>query len=116
MLYFIKLVLSLLFQLFYLPPTSSPISHSLNPDYPPCLKCGSYHSIKNGSTHNGKPKRQCKVCDRQFVINPSHKTVSSETKQLIDKLLLELFLKKWTITIGAIWYFIHDYNAQLARH
>jgi transposase-like protein len=25
-------------------------------------KCGSYHTIKNGSTHNGKPKRQCKDC------------------------------------------------------
>ncbi|ARI82005.1 hypothetical protein BH695_2726 [Microcystis aeruginosa PCC 7806SL] len=54
-----------------------------------CPKCGSYHTIKNGSTHNGKPKRQCKECGRQFVINPTNKTVSDETKQLIDKLLLE---------------------------
>ncbi|MCA2631681.1 MAG: IS1 family transposase, partial [Microcystis sp. M20BS1] len=45
--------------------------------------------IKNGSIHNGKPKRQCKECGRQFVINPTNKTVSDETKQLIDKLLLE---------------------------
>lgn len=89
MLHFIKLALLLLFQLFHLSSTSSPISHSVNLDYPPCPKCGSFHSIKNGSTHNGKPKRQCKVCGRQFVINPSHKTVSPETKQLIDKLLLE---------------------------
>jgi len=29
-----------------------------------CPKCGSYHTIKNGSTHNGKPKRQC---DTKFV-------------------------------------------------
>jgi hypothetical protein len=28
------------------------------------LQCGSYHTIKNGSTHNGKPKRQC---DTKFV-------------------------------------------------
>jgi transposase-like protein len=39
-----------------------------------CPKCGSYHTIKNGSTHNGKPKRQCKDCGRQFVINPNNKT------------------------------------------
>jgi transposase-like protein len=45
--------------------------------------------IKYGSTHNGKPKRKCKDCGRQFVINPTNKTVSDETKQLIDKLLLE---------------------------
>ncbi len=46
-----------------------------------CPKCGSYHTIKNGSTHNGKPKRQCKDCGRQFVINPTNKTVSDETNQ-----------------------------------
>jgi hypothetical protein len=45
--------------------------------------------IKNGSIHNGKPKRQCKECGCQFVINPTNKTVSDETKKLIDKLLLE---------------------------
>ncbi len=54
-----------------------------------CPKCGSCHTIKNGSTHNGKPKRQGKDCGRQFVINPSNKTVSNETKKLIDLLLLE---------------------------
>ncbi|TRT70559.1 MAG: IS1 family transposase, partial [Microcystis sp. M_QC_C_20170808_M3Col] len=26
------------------------------------------------------------------------------------------FSKKMDNHIGAIWYFIHDYNAQLARH
>ena len=35
-----------------------------------CPRCGSDHTIKNGSTHNGKPKRQCKDCGRQFVLNP----------------------------------------------
>ena len=59
------------------------------PAPPPCPSCGSHHTIKNGSTHNGKPKRQCKDCGRQFVINPNNKTISPETKQLIDKLLLE---------------------------
>ena len=55
----------------------------------PCPSCGSIQTIKNGSTHNGKSKCQCKECGRQFVLNPSQKTVSEETKQLIDKLLLE---------------------------
>jgi transposase-like protein len=55
----------------------------------PCPTCGSFHTIKNGSTHNGKPKSKCKNCGRQFVVNPNNKTISSDTKSLIDKLLLE---------------------------
>lgn len=55
----------------------------------PCPKCGSHHTIKNGSIHNGKPKRLCKSCGRQFVIEPTKHFVSFETKQLINKLLLE---------------------------
>ena len=55
----------------------------------PCPYCSFYHTIKNGSTHHGKPKKQCKDCGRQFVINPSQNQISEETKQLIDKLLLE---------------------------
>jgi transposase-like protein len=54
-----------------------------------CPKCGSCHTIKNGSTHNGNPKCKGKDCGRQFVINPSNKTVSNETKKLIDIPLLE---------------------------
>jgi transposase-like protein len=54
-----------------------------------CPRCGSYHTIKNGSTHNGKPKRQCKDCGRQFVLNPNNQSVFVEIKRLIDKLLLE---------------------------
>jgi transposase-like protein len=53
----------------------------------PCPRCGFYHTIKNGSFHNGKPKNECKDCGRQFVINPSQRKVSDETKELIDKLL-----------------------------
>ncbi|MFM6377302.1 MAG: hypothetical protein ACKPH1_28450, partial [Microcystis panniformis] len=63
------------------PPPSSPLF--------PCPNCGSHYMIKNGSIPKGKPKRQGKECGRQFVINPTNKTVSDETKQLIDKLLLE---------------------------
>ncbi len=54
-----------------------------------CPFCGSRHLIKNGSVHNGKSKHQCKSCGYQFVDNPTKTTVSSETKQLIDRLLLE---------------------------
>ncbi|MBC1198298.1 ISNCY family transposase, partial [Microcystis aeruginosa BLCCF158] len=57
---------------------NSPLVHL----YSPVKRCGSHHAIKNGSIHNGKPKRQCKECSRQFVINPTNKTVSDETKQL----------------------------------
>jgi transposase-like protein len=49
-----------------------------------CPTCGSEHVIKNGSVHNNKPKYQCKICGRQFVINPTNLPVSEETKQLID--------------------------------
>ena len=61
-----------------------------------CPKCGSYHTIKNGSTHHGKPKRQCKECGRQFVINPTNKTVilSSMTGGKMDP----AFLTKNAIT------------------
>jgi len=54
-----------------------------------CPSCGSLHTIKNGSTHNGKPKSKCKDCGRQFVTNPTNKSVSVDIKSLIDKLLLE---------------------------
>lgn len=54
-----------------------------------CPKCDSENIIKNGSIHNGKKKYQCKNCGRQFVENPQNKTISAETWNLVDKLLLE---------------------------
>ncbi|MEM9007773.1 MAG: IS1 family transposase, partial [Cyanobacteria bacterium P01_F01_bin.86] len=45
--------------------------------------------MKNGSIHNKKPKQACKDCGKQFVEKPQNIKVSSATKQLIDKLLLE---------------------------
>ena len=54
-----------------------------------CPSCGSDNWIKNGSIHNGKQKYQCKDCGRQFVDNPKNAPISSDTKELIDKLLLE---------------------------
>lgn len=54
-----------------------------------CPECGSTNCVKNGSIHNGKPKNQCNDCSRQFVNDPENAPVSEETKELIDKLLLE---------------------------
>ncbi|CCI20453.1 Similar to tr/Q6EVL0/Q6EVL0_MICAE ImeA protein (fragment) [Microcystis aeruginosa PCC 9807] len=72
--------------------------------YSPVKRCGSHHRIKNGSIPKGKPKRQCKECGRQFVINPTNKTVSDETKQLIDKLLLErISLRGIARVTGVSW-------------
>lgn len=54
-----------------------------------CPSCGSERTIKNGTIHNGKQKYECKQCFRQFVENPQNKIISQDTKDLIDKLLLE---------------------------
>ena len=51
--------------------------------------CASRYIVKNGSVHNGKQKYKCKSCGRQFVNNPTKVTILIETKQLIDRLLLE---------------------------
>jgi len=56
---------------------------------PLCPSCGSSLVVRNGHIHNGKAKFACKACRRQFVENPEWKPISDETKQLIDKLLLE---------------------------
>jgi len=76
----------------------------------PCPSCGSYHTIKNGSAHHGKPKNQCKDWGRQFVINPSQKIVSEETKQLIDRLLLErISLRGIERVTGVSWSWLQNY-------
>ena len=76
----------------------------------PCTSCGSCHTIKNGSAHHGKPKNQCKDCGHQFVINPSQKIVSEETKQLIDKLLLErISLRGIERVTGVSWSWLQNY-------
>ena len=54
-----------------------------------CPSCQSGHTIKNGTTHHRKSQFQCQSCGRQFILNPSQKIISDETKALIDKLLLE---------------------------
>src|SRR5216110_2890168 len=56
---------------------------------PTCPRCGTNRVIKNGHIHNGKPKFACKDCRRQFVESPAWRPIGTETKALIDKLLLE---------------------------
>lgn len=54
-----------------------------------CPSCKSNLIVKNGKIHNGKQNYRCRNCGRQFVQDPQNKIISQETKDLIDKLLLE---------------------------
>ena len=54
-----------------------------------CPRCDSNRVVKNGFIHNGNQNYKCKQCDRQFVLNPKNQAIAQETKDLIDKLLLE---------------------------
>lgn len=49
----------------------------------------SEQTVRNGHIHNGKQNHKCKDCGKQFVEDPQNKIISQETKELIDKLLLE---------------------------
>jgi len=82
-----------------------------------CPACGSAHLIKNGSVHNGKPKHQCKNCSHQFVVNPTKTTVLEETKELIDRLLLERISLRGIARVTQLsWSWLQDYvNQKLAR-
>ena len=82
-----------------------------------CPACGSRHLIKNGSVHYGKSKHQCKNCGRQFVVNPSKTTIAKETKQLIDRLLLERISLRGIARVTQVsWSWLQDYvNKKLAR-
>jgi transposase-like protein len=54
-----------------------------------CQRCQSEHIIKNGFNRLRKQMYRCKECGYQFVLNPSKTAISDETKNLVDKLLLE---------------------------
>ena len=56
---------------------------------PTCPDCNSIHVVKNGHIHNGKQNFLCRNCGREFIENPIQKRISQETKEMIDKLLLE---------------------------
>ncbi|MBV8882910.1 MAG: IS1 family transposase [Chroococcidiopsidaceae cyanobacterium CP_BM_RX_35] len=81
-----------------------------------CPTCGSEQLIKNGSIHNSKPKYHCKSCVHQFVVNPTKTTVSEETKQLIDRLLLERISLRGIARVTQVsWSWLQDYvNQKLA--
>ena len=79
----------------------------------PCPRCNSIQTVMNGSVHNQKPKRQCNSCGRQFVIAPAKYSVSPETKQLIDKLLLErISLRGMTRVTGVSLSWLQSYVNQ----
>ena len=49
-------------------------------------------------------------CGQTFVINPTNKTVSDETKQLIDQLLLErIYLRGIARVTGVSWSWLQNY-------
>lgn len=54
-----------------------------------CKKCGSEHTKKNGSTYKREQKYQCNTCNYQFTENSINRNISEDTKDTIDKLLLE---------------------------
>ena len=56
---------------------------------PTCPNYGSEDVVENGRIHNGKQNFKCKACNRQFVEDPQNKRIPQQTKDLIDKLLLE---------------------------
>lgn len=54
-----------------------------------CPKCRSTHIKKHGHIHNGKQNHRCNNCGHQFVINPKNSRVFKETRELVQRLLLE---------------------------
>ncbi|WP_225901176.1 IS1 family transposase [[Leptolyngbya] sp. PCC 7376] len=54
-----------------------------------CPQCQSPSTIKYGHTHSGKQRYRCHECGRQFVEHPAHPPIATDTRQLIDRLLLE---------------------------
>ena len=56
---------------------------------PTCPTCHSGSVKKNGHIHNGKQNHQCLNCARQFVLNPTQKRISEDTKSSIREALLE---------------------------
>lgn len=54
-----------------------------------CPCCKSNWIVKNGFIPNGNQNFKCHDCSRQFVQNPTKKVIEQETRELIDKLLLE---------------------------
>ena len=54
-----------------------------------CPRCESDKFKKNGHIHNGKQNHLCHDCGRQFVDCFEQSLISDETRDLIERLLLE---------------------------
>jgi len=54
-----------------------------------CPDCHSKNTVKNGMSMTDKQKYKCNACGRQFVLNPAKFLIPDETKNLINRLLLE---------------------------
>jgi insertion element IS1 protein InsB len=54
-----------------------------------CPNCQSSQSIKYGRIHSGKQRYRCNDCGRQFVEDSNYQLISRETRELVDRLLLE---------------------------
>ena len=92
------------------PETFTRYSPTATPSRNTCPHCGSENLITNGSIHNGKSKQACQDCGKQFVDKPQNIKVSSETKQLIDKLLLErISLRGIARVTGVSWDWLQQY-------
>ena len=89
---------------------------------PICPNCDSEKIVKNGRIHNGKQRFKCNECSRQFVETSEKIVISQEKRDLIVHCAKEFlaivrktlsFSKKIENHVGAIWYFVHHYNASL---
>jgi transposase-like protein len=56
---------------------------------PACVNCSSGRTVKNGWIHNGKQRFLSHECGRQFVEHANKKVIDSQTRELVDRLLLE---------------------------
>lgn len=87
---------------------------------PACPNCQSKDVVKNGKTRYGKQNYKCRDCGRQFVEAPQWRTISEETKGIVDRLLLEKLLLAGiarALQISEVWvqqYVNQKYN-QLGR-
>ena len=56
---------------------------------PICPNCQSASVIKSGHVHSGKQRFLCQDCGRQFTPDADWKSVSPETRGIVDRLLLQ---------------------------
>ena len=54
-----------------------------------CPECHSTNTKKNGSIANGKPKRACNDCGRQYVLNPEDHFIDDEIWEMVERMYLE---------------------------